>query len=648
MKGDSSRQSSLMDNSQISSAFPKEPKLEFLKSITNDFSSDLEVGHGAFGVVYKGILPGGELVAVKKLVRISGIHDRRFQNEAGNLQILEHRNIVKLLGSCCQVERKLVERNGRHVISDVPEKFLCYEYLSNGSLDNYIYDKSSGLDWHKRLKIIMGICNGLHFLHEERSHAIVHLNLKPSNIMLGDNMVPKIADFGLSRLFGEEQTRILTQNIVGWIGYIAPEYHYRGEISVKSDIFSLGVLILEIVTGLKKDLNTQDISSKLLVDNVLKNWTKKSHIESKYPLLQEQHLLQVKRCIELGLNCVETDPKKRPTAGSIICRLQEIYPETSIHELLEKNLQLITEFPREPKLHFIEEITSNFSNEREIGRGSFGVVYKGVLQCGEIVAIKRLSVVSQTNQDKQFMNEVRSLIDLNHRNIVNLIGYCYEIKRNLVESHGRYAFEDMGERILCYEYLPRGSLDKYFYGASHELNWNISFKIIQGICQGLRFLHELQRPIVHMDLKPGNILLDDNLQPKIADFGLSRLFGEEQTHTLTSNVMGSRGYMAPEYHYRGEVSTKSDIFSLGILIIEIVTGLRVDTNTEDISSEKLIGNVHKNWSKMSQIASHYPMLEANCMQQVKRCIDVGLICVSTNPKERPSVGKIIDHLDFDS
>ncbi|WVZ53177.1 hypothetical protein U9M48_004157 [Paspalum notatum var. saurae] len=564
MKGDSSRQSSLMDNSQISSAFPKEPKLEFLKSITNDFSSDLEVGHGAFGVVYKGILPGGELVAVKKLVRISGIHDRRFQNEAGNLQILEHRNIVKLLGSCCQVERKLVERNGRHVISDVPEKFLCYEYLSNGSLDNYIYDKSSGLDWHKRLKIIMGICNGLHFLHEERSHAIVHLNLKPSNIMLGDNMVPKIADFGLSRLFGEEQTRILTQNIVGWIGYIAPEYHYRGEISVKSDIFSLGVLILEIVTGLKKDLNTQDISSKLLVDNVLKNWTKKSHIESKYPLLQEQHLLQVKRCIELGLNCVETDPKKRPTAGSIICRLQEIYPETSIHELLEKNLQLITEFPREPKLHFIEEITSNFSNEREIGRGSFGVVYKTSVE--------------------------------------------YWTSCSIVPTYALTVTDSQA-------------------GASHELNWNISFKIIQGICQGLRFLHELQRPIVHMDLKPGNILLDDNLQPKIADFGLSRLFGEEQTHTLTSNVMGSRGYMAPEYHYRG---------------------LRVDTNTEDISSEKLIGNVHKNWSKMSQIASHYPMLEANCMQQVKRCIDVGLICVSTNPKERPSVGKIIDHLDFDS
>ncbi|CAO2148449.1 unnamed protein product [Urochloa humidicola] len=631
-----------MSNAQISSLFPREPILEFLKQITEDFSSEREVGHGAFGVVYKGILQNGQVVAVKKLLPTSGVHDRRFQNEAANLQILEHRNIVKLLGSCNHSERKLVEKNGRHILSDVQEKFLCYEYLSNGSLDKYIYGELCELDWNMRFKIILGICNGLHFLHEER---IVHLNLKPSNIMLGDNMVPKITDFGLSRLFGEERTRILTQNVVGWIGYIAPEYHYRGEISVKSDIFSLGVLILEIVTGLKRELNSEDISSKLLIDFVSKNWTKRSHVQSKYPSLEEQDLLQVNRCIELGLNCVETDPKKRPNARSIIGKLEEFSHEASIHRIMEKKLQLTIEFPREPKLQYVEQITGNFSKEFEIGRGSFGVVYKGALQSGEVVAVKRLLAVLQTNQDENFKNEVSSLIDINHRNIVQLVGYCYEIQRKLVESHGRYIFADTRERILCYEYLPRGSLDKYLYGAFPELNWNTRFKIIQEICQGLRFLHELQRPIIHMDLKPSNILLDDNLMPKIADFGLSRIFGEEQTRTLTSNVVGSRGYMAPEYYYRGEVSTKSDIFSLGVLIIEMVTGLKVDSNTEDLSSRNLINSARKSWTKMPQIASNYPALEANCLQQVKRCIDVGLHCVSTNPTERPSVGEIIDRLD---
>ncbi|GJM97174.1 hypothetical protein PR202_ga14080 [Eleusine coracana subsp. coracana] len=225
-----------------------------------------------------------------------------------------------------------------------------------------------------RFKIIMGICDGLHFLHEGRTEAIVHLNLKPSNILLGNNMVPKIADFGLSRLFGEEQTRILTQNVVGWIGYIAPEYHYRGEISVKSDIFSLGVLILEIVTGLKKNANSQDISSKFFIDNVRKNWIEKTYIKSKYPTLDEEYLPQVQRCIDIGLNCVQTDPNKRPVVGKIIHKLKEI------NGCLEKQQQPSYAFPREANLQFVKDITMNFSSEREIGRGSFGVVYKTQLK----------------------------------------------------------------------------------------------------------------------------------------------------------------------------------------------------------------------------------------------------------------------------
>ncbi|KAK3145557.1 hypothetical protein QOZ80_3BG0254430 [Eleusine coracana subsp. coracana] len=475
MKGSSCRQNSMTESSTGSHAFPRNPPLELLKHITNDFSSEHEVGHGAFGVVYKGILESGQVVAVKKLVQTSGVHDRRFQNEVDSLLMLEHKNIVKLLGSCYQVENKLVEKNDRYIQSTVPEKLLCYEYCTNGSLDNYISGEFSRIDWPMRFKIIMGICDGLHFLHEGRTEAIVHLNLKPSNILLGNNMVPKIADFGLSRLFGEEQTRILTQNVVGWIGYMAPEYHYRGEISVKSDIFSLGVLILEIVTGLKKNTNSQDISSKFFIDNVRKNWIEKTYIKSKYPTLDEEYLPQVQRCIDIGLKCVQTDPNKRPVVGRIIHKLKEI------NGCLEKQQQPSYAFPREANLQFVKDITMNFSSEREIGRGSFGVVYKGVIPNGEVVAVKRLQVDSPTNKDKQFMNEVRSLMDLKHRNMVKLIGYCYDVQKKLVESSGKYTLVEMGERLLCYEYLPRGSLDKYLCGESHELNWNLCFKIIHGM-----------------------------------------------------------------------------------------------------------------------------------------------------------------------
>ncbi|TVU41453.1 hypothetical protein EJB05_14970, partial [Eragrostis curvula] len=529
LKGDISREISNMGNSQNSSAFPREPSLQLLKQITNDFSSERLVGCGGFGKVYKGIHESGQLIAVKRLERTLAVHDRRFQNEVSNLMMLEHRN----------VESKLNDKNNKHIFSHASERFLCYEYLSRGSLDEYI-DEYSGLDWHMRFKIITGVCNGLHFLHEERNEAMVHLNLKPSNILLDDNMVPKITDFGLSRLFGEEQTRVFTKNVVR------------------------------------------------------KKWIEKMYAESKYPSLEEEYLQQVKRCIELGLNCVETNPKKRPTAALVMDKLKVkivfLLCPLSMHELVRKNLQTGIAFPREPKLQFLKDITMNFSNERIIGKGSFGAVYKGVLRNGE-VAIKRILAGSSTDQDKQFINEVTSLMDLNHRNIVSLIGYCYEIQRKLAKSQdARCFFMDTAERLLCYEYLPRGSLDNYLYGASHEIDWNLRFNIIQGICQGLQFLHELQRPIVHMDLKPGNILLDDNLIPKIADFGLSRLFGEEQTRTITLHA-------------------------------------------------------RENWTKVPQIAYRYPSLTENSLQQVKVCIEIALNCVRKNPRERPSVGKIIDWLN---
>lgn len=274
-------------------------------------------------------------------------------------------------------------------------------------------------------------------------------------------------------------------------------------------------------------------------------------------------------------------------------------------------------------------------------------VKQGVLPNGELVAVKKLlDSVTAVNQDKQFQSEAGILIDLNHMNIVKLIGYCYEIRKEVVENNRKFFFVETPKKLLCYEYLPTGSLDKYIYGESSELKWDMRFKIIEGICQGLKFLHELKRPIIHLDLKPGNVLLDDNMMPKIADFGLSRLLGEEQTRTRTLTVVGSIGYIAPEYRYSGEISTKSDIFSLGVLIIEIVTGLKVDSSSQDVTSKGFIDNVRNNWAKMPQIASNYPLLEANCLQQVKRCIDIALACVDKNPKGRPSIGEIVDRLNW--
>ncbi|MED6180567.1 hypothetical protein PIB30_011328 [Stylosanthes scabra] len=202
---------------------------------TNNFSVANKLGEGGFGLVYKGRLPNGEEVAIKRLSRNSQQGDIEFKNELLLVAKLQHRNLARLLGFCLETG----------------ERMLVYEFLPNKSLDYFIFDpiKRLILDWDGRYKIIVGIARGLLYLHEDSQLRIIHRDLKASNILLDDNMNAKISDFGMARLFVEDQTQGNTLRVVGTLGYIAPEYASNGHFSIKSDVFSFGVLLLEIVSG---------------------------------------------------------------------------------------------------------------------------------------------------------------------------------------------------------------------------------------------------------------------------------------------------------------------------------------------------------------------------------------------------------------
>ncbi|KAK3187703.1 hypothetical protein Dsin_027264 [Dipteronia sinensis] len=208
-----------------------------IRIATNNFSDANKLGRGGFGVVYKGTLTSGEDIAVKRLSRDSGQGDLEFKNEVLLVAKLQHRNLVRLLGFCLQGN----------------EKLLIYEFLPNTSLDHFIFDsmKRDQLDWERRYKIIGGIARGILYLHEDSRLRIIHRDLKASNILLDEDMNPKIADFGMARLFQMDQTQADTNRIVGTYGYMAPEYAMHGQFSVKSDVFSFGVLILELISGQK-------------------------------------------------------------------------------------------------------------------------------------------------------------------------------------------------------------------------------------------------------------------------------------------------------------------------------------------------------------------------------------------------------------
>ncbi|XP_052203590.1 cysteine-rich receptor-like protein kinase 25 isoform X3 [Diospyros lotus] len=287
-----------------SSHFPT-IQLDLILTATAHFSDENKLGEGGFGPVYKGTLPDGREVAVKRLSRTSHQGLQEFLNEVTMIAKLQHWNLVKLFGCC-------LEGN---------ESLLIYEYMPNKSLDVWLFDssKSVGLDWKKRILIINGIARGILYLHEDSRLKIIHRDLKASNILLDDKMNPKISDFGMARIFGRDQNQANTGRVVGTYGYMAPEYAMEGLFSVKSDVFSFGVLLLEIISGKRNNGFHLSVNGHSLLTFAWELWFKGQALELVDPLLtHSSHLTEVLKCIHIGLLCVQKDPTVRPTMSSIV------------------------------------------------------------------------------------------------------------------------------------------------------------------------------------------------------------------------------------------------------------------------------------------------------------------------------------------
>ncbi|XP_047167225.1 cysteine-rich receptor-like protein kinase 44 [Vigna umbellata] len=275
----------------------------------------------------------------------------------------------------------------------------------------------------------------------------------------------------------------------------------------------------------------------------------------------------------------------------------------------------------------IRVATEDFSDSNKLGEGGFGAVYKGRLPNEQMIAVKRLSSGSSQG-DTEFKNEVLLVAKLQHRNLVRLLGFCLE---------GR-------ERLLVYEFVPNKSLDYFIFDPAKKalLDWAMRYRIIKGISRGLLYLHEdsLLR-IIHRDLKASNILLDEEMNPKIADFGMARLVLLDQTHANTDRVVGTYGYMAPEYITQGQFSVKSDIFSFGVLLLEIVSGQKNSSFRHGENVEDLLSFTWRNWREGTAVKIVDPSLNNNSVNEVMRCIHIGLLCVQENITNRPTMATVM-------
>ncbi|KAK3161047.1 hypothetical protein QOZ80_1BG0070960 [Eleusine coracana subsp. coracana] len=278
----------------------------------------------------------------------------------------------------------------------------------------------------------------------------------------------------------------------------------------------------------------------------------------------------------------------------------------------------------------LKKATNYFHPAYKLGQGSYGAVYKAVLPDGKEVAVKRLFLNTRQWAD-QFFNEVDLISQVRHKNLVKLLGCSV----------------NGPESVLVYEYYFNKSLDIFLFDASRrgKLTWGLRVDIIQGIAEGLSYLHEESEiRIIHRDIKASNILLDDKLKPKITDFGLARAFGEDITH-LTTGVAGTLGYMAPEYVVHGHLTEKADVFSYGILVLEIITGKRCSSSNGSHGGQVLLTKVWKHYKDNTvETIVDRDIYEDDIRDELMHKLQIGLLCTQANPDERPTMGKVVELL----
>ncbi|XP_018457691.2 G-type lectin S-receptor-like serine/threonine-protein kinase At1g61370 [Raphanus sativus] len=293
-------------------------------------------------------------------------------------------------------------------------------------------------------------------------------------------------------------------------------------------------------------------------------------------------------------------------------------------ELKQQNVNLF-------EMQTILAITDNFSIEKKLGQGGFGPVYKGKLQDGKEIAIKRLSSSSGQGQE-EFRNEIILISKLQHRNLVRLMGCCIEGE----------------EKLLVYEFMLNKSLNTFIFDSTKkiELDWPKRFEIIQGIACGLLYLHrDSCLRVVHRDLKVSNILLDEEMNPKISDFGLARMFQGTQHQANTRRVVGTLGYMSPEYAWTGMFSEKSDIYAFGVLLLEIITGKRISSFTIGEEGKSLLEYTWDCWRESGGAdLLDEDISSSGSDSEVARCVQIGLLCIQQQALDRPNIEQVMSML----
>ncbi|XP_061353250.1 probable LRR receptor-like serine/threonine-protein kinase At1g51880 [Gastrolobium bilobum] len=602
--------------SSTSDTFPKHSKLKWtilpykkLAKATNNFDQCHKLEKRGTATVYYGKLEDGREIAVQCFHEDKRHILEQFINETVILNYLPHKNLVSIYGCA----------------SHPKESMLVHEYLSRGTLDAYLQGDITryNTDRLTRLNIAIDTANALDYLHY---YGIIHRNVKSYNIFLDMNFCAKVGSFHLSRKLPEgvsvDATHV-TSDIIGSRGYVDPDYVSKGWLSVKNDVYSFGVVLCELISSklAKYWVRSEEDSLATLSSRIVEN---QALVELVDPRLGFRSDLKIKQMItataELAFRCLQCPQELRPNMEQVLEILNGIRQGR-----YETNPIKAFKIFHDAEL---EEATNHF--DTCLGRGGFGIVYYGKLQDGREVAIKRFHVETEKTI-LQFMKEIEILTPLHHPNLVSLYG-CSSRHSN--------------KHMLVFEYISNGTLSKHLHGSScGKLPWPTRLNIAIETATALAYLED--SGIIHRDVKGSNILLDENFNVKVADFGLSRSLPDGVTHASTFPV-GTRGYIDPDYYKTGRVCIKSDVYSFGVVLFELIS-----SNPSSLMKRgEYVTLAQFAMSKMLNKALEElvdPSLgfgsDKNVMEMITAVAELAFQCVQCPKELRPSMKQVLETLE---
>lgn len=685
------------------------------------FCEDYVLGSGGFGKVYKAVLPSdGTVVAVKCCLSEKGQQfEKTFAAELAAVAHLRHKNLVRLRGWCVHED----------------QLYLVYDYMPNLSLDRILFRRPENsnaepLGWERRGKIVNGLAAALYYLHEQLETQIIHRDVKTSNVMLDSQYNARLGDFGLARWLEHEleyhhdQTKKTstkidpfrlaeTTRIGGTIGYLPPESFQKRSIATsKSDVFSFGIVVLEVASGRRAIDLTYPDDQIILLDFIRRLSDEGKLLEAgdarlpdgSYKLWEMEHLLHI------GLLCTLHEPQTRPSMKWVIEALSDIsshlpsLPSFHSHPLyitlsspsdtspsstnasssVTDNVSTITNFsssnyvtanaktiymtaedrnseinsakslrynpssfpvvetPRQISYKEIVLATDNFSESRKVAELDFGTAYHGILEDRYHVMVKRLGMKTCPALRERFSNELRNLGRLRHRNLVQLRGWCTEQGEMLV------VYDYSATRMLSHQLLHHNN---HRNGCSSVLKWHQRYSIVKSLASAVLYLHEeWEEHVIHRNITSSAVILEPDMNPRLSCFALAEFLtrnehGHHVVKDTSKSVRGIFGYMSPEYMESGEATSAADVYSFGVLMLEVISGqMAVDFRQPEVLLVKKVHEFEIRKRPLEELADRRLNGEYN-YKELMRMVKLGIACTRSNPELRPSMRQIVGILD---